>query len=165
MRRRWKNRQCRSVQSIKGEDQPAWHILQQSNWAAHFVARIYEVAAELDRSLVEGIRAGGSYTGQQLLQASYKRTQHFRNVQVRRPDRIARGRRSWRSQAGGCRSSRLLISPCLGPHRECGHELDHRCKTIQVRALLRFPRCVLQYAGYRNVGRAAYRRVPAVTPG
>jgi aspartyl-tRNA(Asn)/glutamyl-tRNA(Gln) amidotransferase subunit A len=61
--------------------EPAWRILQQSNWAARFYSRIDEIAKDLDPSFVEGIRAGGAYTGQQLLQATYKRTQHFRTVQ------------------------------------------------------------------------------------
>lgn len=45
--------------------EPAWRILQQSNWAARFHARIDEVAPQLDPSFVEGIKAGGAYTGQQ----------------------------------------------------------------------------------------------------
>lgn len=61
--------------------EPAWRVLQQSNWAARFFARIDEVAPQLDPSFVEGIRAGGAYSGQQLLQATYKRTRHFRMVQ------------------------------------------------------------------------------------
>lgn len=61
--------------------EPAWRVLQQSNWAARFFDRIEEVAPKLDPSFVEGIRAGGGYTGQQLLRATYKRTQHFRVVQ------------------------------------------------------------------------------------
>ncbi len=61
--------------------EPAWRILQQSNWAARYFARIDEIAAQLDPSFVDGIRAGGAYSGQQLLQATYKRTQHFRTVQ------------------------------------------------------------------------------------
>ncbi|AXK80760.1 amidase [Pseudolabrys taiwanensis] len=61
--------------------EPAWRILQQSNWAARFFARIDEVAPQLDPSFVDGIRAGGAYSGQQLLQATYKRTAHFRMVQ------------------------------------------------------------------------------------
>jgi aspartyl-tRNA(Asn)/glutamyl-tRNA(Gln) amidotransferase subunit A len=61
--------------------EPAWRVLQQSNWAARFFARIDEVAPQLDPSFVDGIRAGGAYSGQQLLQATYKRTQHFRAVQ------------------------------------------------------------------------------------
>ena len=61
--------------------EPAWRVLQQANWAARFYARLDEVGAKLDPSFVDGIRAGGQYTGQQLLQATYKRTQHFRTVQ------------------------------------------------------------------------------------
>ncbi|MGN6462998.1 MAG: amidase, partial [Pseudolabrys sp.] len=61
--------------------EPAWRVLQQSNWAARFFAKIDEVAPKLDPSFVEGIRVGGTYSGQQLLQATYKRTQHFRAVQ------------------------------------------------------------------------------------
>ncbi|WP_315837814.1 amidase [Bradyrhizobium prioriisuperbiae] len=61
--------------------EPAWRILQQSNWAARFFARLDDVEAQLDPSFVDGIRAGGGYSGQQLLQATYKRTQHFRTVQ------------------------------------------------------------------------------------
>ena len=62
--------------------EPAWRVLQQSNWAARFFARIDELAPQLDASFVDGIRVGGAYTGQQLLQATYKRTQHFRAVQA-----------------------------------------------------------------------------------
>ena len=62
--------------------EPAWRVLQQSNWAARFYARIDEVADKLDASFVEGIRAGGAYTGQQLLQATYKRTTLFRTAQA-----------------------------------------------------------------------------------
>lgn len=61
--------------------EPAWRILQQSNWAARFYRNLDEVKSQLDPSFVEGIRAGGEYSGQQLLQATYKRTQHFRTVQ------------------------------------------------------------------------------------
>jgi aspartyl-tRNA(Asn)/glutamyl-tRNA(Gln) amidotransferase subunit A len=61
--------------------EPAWRVLQQSNWAARFFSKIDEVATKLDPSFVEGIRAGGVYTGQQLLQATYKRTAYFRTVQ------------------------------------------------------------------------------------
>ncbi|HKY86123.1 MAG TPA: amidase [Pseudorhodoplanes sp.] len=61
--------------------EPAWRILQQANWAARFYARLDELGARLDPSFVEGIKAGGQYTGQQLLQATHKRTAHFRSVQ------------------------------------------------------------------------------------
>jgi aspartyl-tRNA(Asn)/glutamyl-tRNA(Gln) amidotransferase subunit A len=59
----------------------AWRVLQQSNWAARFYAKLSEVETRLDPNFVDGIRAGGEYSGQQLLQATYKRTQHFRTVQ------------------------------------------------------------------------------------
>jgi len=61
--------------------EPAWRILQQSNWAARFHARLGDVQSKIDPSFADGIRAGGEYSGQQLLQATYKRTQHFRTVQ------------------------------------------------------------------------------------
>jgi aspartyl-tRNA(Asn)/glutamyl-tRNA(Gln) amidotransferase subunit A len=61
--------------------EPAWRVLQQSNWAARFYSQLEKVEAQLDPSFVQGIREGGGYTGQQLLQATYKRTQHFRAVQ------------------------------------------------------------------------------------
>ena len=61
--------------------EPAWRVLQQSNWAARFFERLKDVADQLDPSFVEGIRAGGAYSGQDLLQATYKRTQHYRTVQ------------------------------------------------------------------------------------
>jgi aspartyl-tRNA(Asn)/glutamyl-tRNA(Gln) amidotransferase subunit A len=62
--------------------EPCWRVLQQSNWAARFHARLDEIASRLDPSFVEGIRAGGAYTGQQLLQATYRRTTHFRSAQA-----------------------------------------------------------------------------------
>lgn len=61
--------------------EPAWRVLQQSNWAARFFANLGDVEGKLDPDFVEGIRAGGAYSGQQLLEAIYKRTQHFRTVQ------------------------------------------------------------------------------------
>lgn len=61
--------------------EPAWRVLQQANWAARFHARLDEVGDKLDPSFIAGINAGGQYTGQQLLQATYKRTTHFRAVQ------------------------------------------------------------------------------------
>jgi aspartyl-tRNA(Asn)/glutamyl-tRNA(Gln) amidotransferase subunit A len=61
--------------------EPAWRVLQQSNWAARYFAKIEEVKDRLDPGFVEGIRAGGAYTGQQLLSATYKRTQFYRQVQ------------------------------------------------------------------------------------
>ena len=60
---------------------PAWRVLQQSNWAARFFARIGEVEGLLEPGFVEGIRAGGALTGQQLLAATVRRTTLFRAVQ------------------------------------------------------------------------------------
>lgn len=60
---------------------PAWRVLQQSNWAARYFAKIEEVKQSLDPDFVEGIRAGGALSGQQLLAATYRRTQFFRTVQ------------------------------------------------------------------------------------
>jgi aspartyl-tRNA(Asn)/glutamyl-tRNA(Gln) amidotransferase subunit A len=73
--------------TVEQRDEPidnaglAWRVLQQSNWAARFYGRLKDVADQMDPSFVEGIRTGGTYTGQDLLQATYKRTQHFRTVQ------------------------------------------------------------------------------------
>ena len=58
-----------------------WRVLQQSNWAARFLARIDELAPRMDPSFVEGIRAGGRYSGQEVTHAGYARTQIFRAVQ------------------------------------------------------------------------------------
>ncbi|MGE0874145.1 MAG: amidase [Burkholderiales bacterium] len=59
----------------------AWRVLQQSNWAARYFATIDKVADRLDPGFVEGIRAGGALSGQQLLAATYRRTAYFRAVQ------------------------------------------------------------------------------------
>lgn len=61
--------------------EPAWRVLQQSNWAARYFAKIDELQDRLDPGFVDGIRAGGAYSGQQLLAATYKRTQFYRQVQ------------------------------------------------------------------------------------
>jgi aspartyl-tRNA(Asn)/glutamyl-tRNA(Gln) amidotransferase subunit A len=58
-----------------------WRVLQQSNWAARFFARLGEVEARIEPGFAAGIRAGGAYTGQQLLAATVKRTELFRKVQ------------------------------------------------------------------------------------
>jgi len=60
----------------------AWRVLQQSNWAARHYARIDEVEARIEPGFAAGIRAGGAYTGQQLLAATVKRTEFFRKVQA-----------------------------------------------------------------------------------
>lgn len=61
---------------------PAWRVLQQSNWAARYFSQIDQVQDQLDPGFVEGIRAGGAISGQQLLAATYKRTALFRTVQT-----------------------------------------------------------------------------------
>ena len=58
-----------------------WRVLQQSNWAARYFARLGEVEAKIEPGFAAGIRAGGAYTGQQLLAATVKRTELFRKVQ------------------------------------------------------------------------------------
>jgi len=59
-----------------------WRVLQQSNWAARYFARLAEVESKIEPGFAEGIRAGGAYTGQQLLAATVKRTELFRKVQA-----------------------------------------------------------------------------------
>jgi aspartyl-tRNA(Asn)/glutamyl-tRNA(Gln) amidotransferase subunit A len=61
--------------------EPAWRVLQQSNWAARYFSKIDEVESKIEPGFAEGIRAGGAYTGQQLLGATVKRTEFFRAVQ------------------------------------------------------------------------------------
>ncbi|HWI39594.1 MAG TPA: amidase [Burkholderiales bacterium] len=58
-----------------------WRVLQQSNWAARWFGKIGEVEAKIEPGFAAGIRAGGAYTGQQLLAATVKRTEYFRKVQ------------------------------------------------------------------------------------
>jgi aspartyl-tRNA(Asn)/glutamyl-tRNA(Gln) amidotransferase subunit A len=73
---------------VKTVDEPfenaeaPWRVLQQSNWAARYFTKIDEVESKLEPGFVEGIRAGGAYTGQQLLAATVKRTELFRKVQA-----------------------------------------------------------------------------------
>ncbi len=61
--------------------EPSWRVLQQSNWAGRFGAQLDKVADRLDPPFVEAIRAALAYSGQDLLRATYKRTQFFRLVQ------------------------------------------------------------------------------------
>ena len=61
--------------------EPAWRVLQQSNWASRYFAKLAEVEAKIEPGFAEGIRQGGAYTGQQLLAATAKRTEFFRMVQ------------------------------------------------------------------------------------
>jgi len=60
----------------------AWTVLQQSNWAARFGARIDEIEPCIDPSFAAGIRAALGYSGQDVVQATCKRTQYFRAVQA-----------------------------------------------------------------------------------
>jgi len=62
--------------------EPAWRVLQQSNWAARFFARLAEVESRIEPGFANGIREGGAYSGQQLLGATLKRTELFRAVQA-----------------------------------------------------------------------------------
>jgi aspartyl-tRNA(Asn)/glutamyl-tRNA(Gln) amidotransferase subunit A len=62
--------------------EPAWRVLQQSNWAARLGARLSEIEAKIDPSLASGIRDALAYSGQDIVQATYKRTQLFRQVQT-----------------------------------------------------------------------------------
>jgi aspartyl-tRNA(Asn)/glutamyl-tRNA(Gln) amidotransferase subunit A len=61
--------------------EPHWRVLQQSNWAARYFAKLAEIEAKIEPGFAEGIRGGGAYTGQQLLAATVKRTEYFRKVQ------------------------------------------------------------------------------------
>ena len=73
--------QVRTVEEPFENAEPAWRVLQQSNWAARLYARLSEVEAKIEPAFAEGIRAGGGYSGQQLLAATTKRTEYFRAVQ------------------------------------------------------------------------------------
>jgi aspartyl-tRNA(Asn)/glutamyl-tRNA(Gln) amidotransferase subunit A len=61
--------------------EPSWRILQQSNWAGRLGAQLDEVAGRLEPAFADAIRVALGYSGQDLLQATYKRTQFFRLVQ------------------------------------------------------------------------------------
>lgn len=61
--------------------EPAWRVLQQSNWAARFYAKLGEVQAKIEPGFAAGIRAGGEYSGRELMAATLKRTELFRAVQ------------------------------------------------------------------------------------
>ena len=61
--------------------EPAWRVLQQSNWAARFGGEIAANEDRMDPSLVVGIREGLDYAGPDLQRAMYARTRFFRAVQ------------------------------------------------------------------------------------
>ncbi len=73
--------QLRTVEEPFENAEPAWRVLQQSNWAARFYARLAEVEPNIEPAFAAGIRAGGGYSGQELLAATVKRTEFFRAVQ------------------------------------------------------------------------------------
>lgn len=61
--------------------EPAWRVLQQSNWAARFEKDLETSEELMDPTLAEGIREGMTYSGRDLQRAIYQRTQFFRAVQ------------------------------------------------------------------------------------
>jgi aspartyl-tRNA(Asn)/glutamyl-tRNA(Gln) amidotransferase subunit A len=73
--------EVRTVNETFENAEAPWRVLQQSNWAARYFARLGEVEAKIEPGFAAGIRAGGAYTGQQLLAATVKRTELFRKVQ------------------------------------------------------------------------------------
>jgi len=61
--------------------EPSWRVLQQSNWGARLGAQIDKVADQLDPPLAEAVRGALLFSGQDVIKATYKRTQFFRLVQ------------------------------------------------------------------------------------
>jgi aspartyl-tRNA(Asn)/glutamyl-tRNA(Gln) amidotransferase subunit A len=59
----------------------AWRVLQQSNWAARWFAKLDQIRDQVDPEFARGIVEGGAYTGLQLMAAIQKRTEIFRMVQ------------------------------------------------------------------------------------
>ncbi len=72
---------CATVDEPFENAEAPWRVLQQSNWAARYFAKLAEVESKIEPGFAAGIRAGGAYTGQQLLAATVKRTEFFRKVQ------------------------------------------------------------------------------------
>ena len=62
--------------------EPAWRVLQQSNWATRFYKTLAAVEPKIEPGFAAGIRAGGRYSGQELAAATAKRTEFFRAVQA-----------------------------------------------------------------------------------
>ena len=73
--------QVRTVGDHFENAEPAWRVLQHSNWAARFHDKLAEVEPKIEAAFAAGIRAGGGYRGQELLAATVKRTEFFRAVQ------------------------------------------------------------------------------------
>jgi aspartyl-tRNA(Asn)/glutamyl-tRNA(Gln) amidotransferase subunit A len=61
--------------------EPSWRILQQSNWAGRLGAQLDKVSDTIEPDFADAIRVALGYSGQDLLRATYKRTQFFRLVQ------------------------------------------------------------------------------------
>lgn len=61
--------------------EPSWRVLQQSNWGARLGAQIDKVAGQIDPPLAEAVRGALLLSGQDVIKATYKRTQFFRLVQ------------------------------------------------------------------------------------
>jgi aspartyl-tRNA(Asn)/glutamyl-tRNA(Gln) amidotransferase subunit A len=73
--------EIRTVEEPFENAEGPWRVLQQSNWAARYFAKLAEVEAKIEPGFAAGIRAGGACTGPQLLAATVKRTEYFRKVQ------------------------------------------------------------------------------------
>ena len=73
--------EVRTVDEPFENAESAWRVLQQSNWAARYFVKLAEVESKIEPGFAAGIRAGGAYTGPQLLAATVKRTEFFRKVQ------------------------------------------------------------------------------------
>ena len=73
--------EIRTVDEAFENAESPWRVLQQSNWAARYFPKLAEVESKIEPGFAAGIRAGGGYTGQQLLAATVKRTEYFRKVQ------------------------------------------------------------------------------------
>jgi aspartyl-tRNA(Asn)/glutamyl-tRNA(Gln) amidotransferase subunit A len=61
--------------------EPSWRVLQQSNWAGRLGAQLDKVVDRIEPAFADAIRVALGYSGQDLLRATYKRTQFFRLVQ------------------------------------------------------------------------------------
>jgi aspartyl-tRNA(Asn)/glutamyl-tRNA(Gln) amidotransferase subunit A len=64
-----------------GSPDPAWRVLQQSNWAARFATSSDADLARISRTLLAGVEEGLRYRGLDLQQAAVKRSAIFRGVQ------------------------------------------------------------------------------------
>jgi aspartyl-tRNA(Asn)/glutamyl-tRNA(Gln) amidotransferase subunit A len=85
--------------------EPSWRILQQSNWAGRLGAQLDKVADRIEPAFADAIRVALAYSGQDLLRATYKRTQFFRLVQ------------SWFRDADFIVTPTMSRPPILADHR------------------------------------------------